>query len=463
LAFYATEISYGKAGMSMIWEDVKERIRLDLPKKSFSLWIEPITPLEESGDTLILGCPNKFSCNWVMERYVDLIKEKLGQVSAAPGKVALKIARPLKVADHGKVPSESRQLILNNVHRGDKARHKCLNLEFTFDRFVVGKSNEFAYSASRALAQGKELPYNHLFLLGKTGLGKSHLSQAIGHEVLKQNGKSRVWYITAENFINELIFALKNNKIDEFKTKYRRACDILILEEVHFLSGKEKTQEELVRTLDILVNDHKKIILTSSLLPKDIPNLSKGLSSRFNSGIITTLDNPDFETRINIINRKASEQNLVLSEDIINLVAKKIKNDVRQIESALRCLKAKSELMKATIDSDLAREILKCLVPSSDSIHIDEVRDLVCKYFKVDPFMLRSKSRKKIYTYPRNVYAFLCRQCTDHTAEEIGRSINRNHSTVLYASEVIGKKMKIDLKIKHQVEFLSGKLKKTSK
>ena len=447
----------------MIWEDVKERIRLDLPKKTFSLWIEPITPLEESGDTLILGCPNKFSCNWVMDRYVDLIKEKLGQFNAAPDKVALKIARPRKAADHEKVPSESRQLILNNVHSSNKARQKCLNLEFTFDRFVVGKSNEFAYSASKALAQGEKSPYNHLFLLGKTGLGKSHLSQAIGHEILKRNGKSRVWYITAENFINELIFSLKNNKIDEFKTKYRRACDILILEEVHFLSGKEKTQEELVRTLDILVNDHKKIILTSSLLPKDIPNLSKGLSSRFNSGIITTLDNPDFETRVNIINKKAAEQNLALSDDIVLLIAKRIQNDVRQIESALRCLKAKSELMKAKINSDLAREVLKCLVPDSDSLHIDEIRDLVCKYFKVDPFLLRSKSRKKIYTYPRNVYVFLCRQYTDHTAEEIGRSINRNHSTVLYASEVIGKKMKMDPKVKHQVEFLSSKLKKTSK
>ena len=214
-----------------------------------------------------------------------------------------------------------------------------------------------------------------------------------------------MWYITAENFINELIFALKNKKIDEFKTKYRQACDILILEEVHFLSGKEKTQEELVRTLDILVNDHKKIILTSSLLPKDIPNLSKGLSSRFNSGIITTLDNPDFETRVNIINKKASEQNLALSDDIVLLIAKKIQNDVRQIESALRCLKAKSELMKAKINSDLAREVLKCLVPDSDALHLDDVRDLVCKYFKVDPFLLRSKSRKKIYTYPSVVGA----------------------------------------------------------
>jgi chromosomal replication initiator protein len=398
-----------------------------------------------------------------MERYVDLIKEKLGQVNAAPDKVALKIARPHKADDHEKDPPKTRQLVIPDIHRTDTAYHKRLNLEFTFDRFVVGKSNEFAYSASKALAQGEEWPYNHLFLLGKTGLGKSHLSQAIGHEVLKHNGKSRVCYITAENFINELIFALKNNKIEEFKTKYRRACDILILEEVHFLSGKEKTQEELVRTLDILVNDHKKIILTSSLLPKDIPNLSKGLSSRFNSGIITTLDNPDFETRINIINKKASEQQLVLSNDIVNLIAKKIKNDVRQIESSLRCLKAKSELMKEKIDSELTRAVLKCLVPESDSIHIDEVRDLVCKYFKVDPFMLRSKSRKKIYAFPRNVYAFLCRQFTDHTAQEIGRSINRNHSTVLYASEVIGKKIRMDPKVKHQIEFLSSKLKKPSK
>jgi chromosomal replication initiator protein len=323
----------------------------------------------------------------------------------------------------------------------------------------VGKCNEFAYSASKALALERHPPYSSLFILANTGLGKSHLSQAAGHAILKNDPNLRVYYITAEDFVNEMIYALRNNRIDEFKNKYRRSCDVLLLEEVHFLGGKEKTQLELGYTLDALSNDRKRIIFTSSLLPKDIPNLTKGLSSRLTSGIITTLEKPGYQTRVKILEKKSAEQNLVLSEEIIHLLAKNLTGDIRQMESALSCLKAKSELMKANMDVPLAKDVLCCHVPVPGAIAMEDIRKLVCQYFKVDPHLLKSKSRKQIHAYPRNVYVYLCRQHTDKTVEEIGKSLNRKHSTVLYASEVIEHKMKVDPRVRNQVNFLSEKLK----
>ena len=353
---------------------------------------------------------------------------------------------------------KSKQLNLPNlaVNRGNSRRR--FNKEFTFDRFVVGNCNEFAYSAAKALAFSGSWPYESLFILANTGLGKSHLSHSIGHALLDKNPKIRAYYITAEDFVNEMIFALKNKQIEEFKNKYRRSCDVLLLEEVHFLGGKDKTQLELGYTLDALANDGKKIIFTSSILPKDIPNMTKELTSRLTSGVITTLENPDYQTRVKIIEKKSAEQNLRLSNDIKHLFASHLIRDIRQIESALKCLRAKSELMKEKITLDLAKHVIKTQISEQDYISVGGIQKLICQYFKVDPMMLRSKSRKKIYSYPRNVYVYLCRQNTDATLEEIGKTINRNHSTVLYSSEVIEKKIKTDHKVRKQVDFLNQKL-----
>ena len=444
--------------MNTIWEAVKSQMRSELPEKNFSLWINPITFLEEKDDTLVLGCPNKFSRNWIMENYMGNLEENLGTIGNGNYKLVLKVKDPEKRKESPELSSDSKQLILPNMRRHNGLGRGCLNNEFTFDRFVVGECNEFAYSASKALAlRGNQL-YNPLFLLSNTGLGKSHLSQAIGHAILDHNPNVRVFYITAENFVNEMISALRNNRIDEFKDKYRRRCEVLLLEEIHFLGGKQKIQLELGYTLDALGNDNKKIIFTSSLLPKDIPNMTKELSSRFTSGIITTLDKPDYKTRVKILNKKASEQNLSLSEEIIHLFAKHLNRDIRHMESALRYLKAKSELLNEKIDLDLAKEALKSYVSAQNCITMEDVKKMICRYFKVDPLMLQSRSRKKIHSYPRNIYVYLCRYHTDATLESIARSIDRNHSTALYASEAIEHKMKVDNRVKSEVSFLKQKL-----
>jgi len=444
--------------MQAIWEELRNRVKSELPAKNFSVWINPLTLLEQRKETLVIGCPNKFSQNWISENYMPLMKEMLLQIGDGRYDIALKVHLPQKKPLKQNFDSDNGQLTFPSIRKNGNGSRRWLNDEFTFDRFVVGKCNEFAYSASKAVANGGSFPYSSLFLLSNTGLGKSHLSQAIGHTLLSQNPELKVNYVTAENFVNEMVYALRNNRIDEFKNKYRRCCDVLLLEEVHFLGGKEKTQLELGYTLDALENDHKKIIFTSSLLPKDIPNMATQLSSRIMSGIITSLEKPDYETRVKIIEKKSLEQHINITEEIVHYLAKHLDKDIRQIESALSCLKAKSDFMKAKINLDLTKDVLKCHISNSESISFDDIEKLVCQYFKVDPLMLRSKSRKKIHAYPRNIFIYLCRRHTNSTLEKIGRSIDRNHSTVVYASEVIEQKMKVQPQVRKQVHFLSQKL-----
>ncbi|MBW1851832.1 MAG: chromosomal replication initiator protein DnaA [Deltaproteobacteria bacterium] len=444
--------------MKATWEEVKNHIKSGLPGNTFSLWINPISFLGKEDNTIILGCPNKFSRNWVEENYMALIRDRFHQAGAGHVDLVFKVGPTKMKGPVSPALPGPEQLVLPSMPGKASARKIRLNSDFTFNRFVVGPSNEFAYSASKALARGGAWTYNSLLMLAHTGLGKSHLSQAIGHAVLEHNPESRVFYVTAEDFTNDMVSSLKNNTIEAFKNRYRRSCDVLLLEEVHFLSGKEKTQAELGYTLDALANDNKKVIFTSSLPPKDIPRMSEELSSRLTSGLVTTIGGPDYETRVNILAKKAIENNITLSKEIIQFLASHLTRDVRQMESALKCLKAKVELVKARIDLDLAKEVVSCLSSADRSITSADIKTLVSKYYKIDPDMLKSKSRKKVYAYPRNIYTYLCRRHTHEALEGIAKTINRSHSTVVYASELVERKIRSDDKMKRQMDFLSQRI-----
>ena len=449
--------------MSVIWEKIKGQIRSEIPKNSFSLWINPVNFLENNDKAIILGCPNKFSRQWIMENYLSLIRDKLNDMGSTTMDIILKVETQKRKKLPFPLTPDRAQLTFPNISQNGGHRRPILNKEFTFDRFIVGGSNEFAYSVSNALANSNISQYHSLLMLANTGLGKTHLSHAMGHAIYKHNPQAQVYYITAEDFTNEMIFSLKNNRIDDFKSRYRRSCDVLILEEIHFLSGKEKIQEELGYTLDALANDKKKVVFTSSLPPKDIPRLAKDLSSRLTSGLIATIDNPNYETRVKIIRKKSLEHKLLLSEDVIHFLASRLKRDIRQMESALNSLKAKSELLKAKINRNLAKDVVNCLVSGDGSISPTHIKQLVSKYYKIDPDILSSKSRKKVHSYPRNIYAYLSRQHTDVTLEDIAKTINRSHSAVLYASELIEHRMKHDAKLRNQVTFLNKKIEEMKK
>ncbi len=449
--------------MKVTWEQVKDWIRSEVPSSSFSLWINPLTFLETEEDKIVLACPNKFSKRWVNENYKEMIRKKFQMATGADHEILFRVEPPKRKNTLPPLLVDTRQLMLLDVPGKRKNGRVKLNHGYTFDRFVVGRSNEFAYSASKALAEGGAWNYHSLLMLANTGLGKSHLSHAVGNAILEQSPSSRVYYMTAEDFTNEMISSLKQGRIESFKNKYRNACDVLLLEEIHFLSGKEKTQLELGYTLDALANDNKKLIFTSSLAPKDIPRMSVQLTSRLTSGLITTIEHPDYETRLKILNTKAKEQDLFLEDDILSLLASNLSQDVRLLESALSCLKARSELLKTRIDKDLAKDVLRSLVAAEQAIELKDIEKLVCRYYKIEREMLKSNSRKKVYAYPRNIYLYLSRRHTDETVESIAGSVRRSHSTALYASEVIEHKLNSDPKVRKQVQFLSQKIQEMRK
>lgn len=446
--------------METVWNNVKTALKDTMDARNFSLWVKPLQFLDADENTIYVGCPNKFSRNWMQENYTALFQSQLSNLGCSDHNVIFKILprSALIKHNHNGGNGNGGQLLLPNMPKKIRAGGKYLNKRFTFNTFVVGECNEFAYSISKALANGSHCPYTSLFLNAQTGLGKSHLIQAIGNTILQKKPTAKVLYITTEDFTNEMIYALKNNLITQFKNKYRKACDVLLLEELHFLSGKEKTQTEIGYTLDSLFNDEKMVIFTSPLMPEEIPNMKKMLISRFGSGVISTIKRPDFLTRLNIIKQKALERDLSLPEDVALFMAEHLTQDVRQLEGSLDSLKALSFFLKKKIRVDLAKEIVKQHTPVKYLTTVEDIQNVVCKYFKVEKADLKSKSRKKIITHPRSIAIYLCRRYTDKSLESIGHAFNRNHSTIVYDEEKIKKKVKIDDSMRREVEFLSRQI-----
>ncbi len=440
--------------METVWHQAKESLKEIMDEKSYVLWIDPLKFLRSDENTISIGCPNKFSRNWLQENYGSLLHSQLSKAGLNGHRLIFEVLPNRALRGLPPNGSNGKQLTLPSMPIRIKAGDRYLNSRFTFDRFVVGECNEFAYSVSKALAHESHFPYTSLFLLAQTGLGKSHLIQAIGNAILQKKPTAKVLYITTEDFTNEMIYALKNNLIDQFKNKYRRVCDVLLLEELNFLSGKEKTQIELAYTLDTLFNDGKTVIFTSPLKPEEIPNMKKMLTSRLTSGVTTSIEKPGFHTRVDILTQKAIERNITLPEEVTHYLAETITQDVRHLEGGLDSLKAIACFLKKKIDLNMAKETLRQLLPAKRLASVEDIQKIVCKYFKVDIGELKSRSRKKAISYPRSIAIYLCRRYTEKPLEKIGHSFNRNHSTILYDHEKIKRAMNTDDNLRKEVEFL---------
>ena len=442
--------------MESVWAVIRRDLANRISESNRKTWIDPLIPLRMDGDILYLGCPNRFFMGWIREHYLARITEAVMSLNGgAPSvrAVELEIAQASKPApaSGGQRPVQ-RELPNMEVYGRAPLR---FNQRFTFDRFIVGTPNQYAYAAARAMAAGRELNADTLYLLSDHGLGKSHLSQALGQSVLQKDGRRRVYYLTAEEFTNELVHSIKNKCVEGFKDKFRKSCDVLVMEEVHFLSGKEKVQNELCYTLDCLIERNKKVVFTSSLLPKDIPRLGRHFASRLSSSLISTIEAPDYETRVRIIKQKADENGLSLRDDVLHYLAKGLTRDVRHIESCLISLSAKSRLLKRPLDLSLAVEVLGELVDGNDGAGVDRIQREVCRYYQVSMEDLKSRSRRKHHVLPRNVGMYLCRKLTDLSLESIGKAFGRNHSTVLYSVNLIENRTRRDHRLKHQVELIS--------
>ncbi|MDY0376063.1 MAG: chromosomal replication initiator protein DnaA [Desulfobacterium sp.] len=463
--------------MELYWERVKLEIKNSLPDHSYRMWIQPMGYITASDNVVKLSCPNLFSKKRINDNYlagiesqftklglgrikIDLTVETRGakkapaRSTAIPGDAG---SYPLTPLNFGQRPNRPMQMALPGLNiRSDSGR--MLKKEYTFDRFVVGENSDFAYSASLALAQTSSVNNGAIYLLSDTGLGKSHLSQAVGHHVIAQGFTDKVYYVTAEDFTNEMVSSIKNNTINGFKEKYRKKCDVLILEDVHFLSGKDATQKELAMTLDYLMDAEKKIIFSGCYLPDDIPKMNEQLKSRLTTGMVTKIEPPNFKTRVKILKNKSKHDGFVIPNDVTEYLAQELCDNVRQLESGLMGVARKSALMGEKIDLNLARGVLATISRTRKTITVDLIKKLVCDEFSLSEQDLVSSSRKQKIVKPRQVAMFLARKYTDQPLKTIGRSFNRYHATAIYSINAVEKQLKQQGGFAEQMNYLYKKI-----
>ena len=457
--------------MENCWNRVKQRLEENLPEHSYKMWVEPVHFMDSDDSTIKLSCPNSFlarriKSNWLFRFQKELSglgledvriefyteKRKAPESKTNAGSAA---ANPVST---GRVrPEETRQMTLPGMS-ALPATGRMLKKGFTFDDFVVGENSNFAYSASLSLARGTFDTDNILYLLSGTGLGKSHLAQAVGHYILANNVTEKVYYITAEDFTNEMIEALRNKTIYGFKEKYRRCCDVLILEDIHFLSGKQATQKELALTLDHLLDAGKKIIFSGSHAPASIPKLEESLASRLSLGLMTEIEAPDFTTRFKILDKKTADNGYYVPGDVKEYLAQELCCNVRQLESGLKGVVAKSSILNEPIDINLAESVIKNFVKIEKRITVDSIKRLVCKEFSISEKDIVSPSRKQRIVKPRQMAIYLSRKYTKEPLKVIGKNFNRYHATAIYAINAIEKELKKTDVISEQVRYLTKKI-----
>lgn len=441
--------------MEHVWQKVKAALNGQIPAHAYRMWIEPLKLGDCAHDVLQLKCPNLFFQRRVLDHFGTLLQDELKKVTG--NCVELKLTVANGSANRSDQISRPEQLPLPNI---DHQPHfgRLLRRDYTFDQFVVGKNNEFAYSAALSLAMRKSSQQHSLFLLSKTGMGKSHLSQAIGHQILGESNKERVYYMTAEDFTNEMVSSFKNNSVSTFKAKYHDECDVLLLEDIHYLSGKERTQIELAHTLDSLYNENKKIIFSSCCSPSDIPKLNENLRSRLTGGLISNIEPPDYRMRIKILKKYARDNLWDVPAEVLAYLATELSQDVRQLKSGLVGVSAKASLLGCPIDLDLAGDVVKNMVRKSQSINISSIKGLVCKYYKISHKDLVSRSRKQAHVRPRQVAIYLARRYTDEPLQAIGKSFNRYHATALHAIGAVEKGIRQGNVIQRHVEYFCKRL-----
>jgi chromosomal replication initiator protein len=445
----------------MPWPKIKEILQKSLPASTYSLWIEPLACVGQDRNTLELSGPDQFFCSWVAENYQAIIQEALQQTGKEGINVRFVAQKAAASPDdeEEEKKGEAAQLRLPTISRA-RSFIRTLHPRYTFEEFVVGESNALAHSACQAIANGDTSLSCCLYIEAGTGLGKSHLTHAVAHHIMSHAPATRLHYVNAQQLTAEMVRHLKNNAMERFKEKYQKECDVLLMEDVHALAGRTRTQTELAETIDSLMEVGKVIILTGAMVPREIPNIDTGFRSRLSSGLITSINPPDLATRVRIIRRKAKNSNLDLSGELMEYLAENIRGDIRQVESAIVGLKAKSCLLKAAPNRDMVNEVIHSIIGKPQDLTIEVIRDFVAKQFKITIKDLQSKSRRKAVTFPRQVAMYLGRKHTEQALGDIGSAFNRDHSTVVHSIRVITEAMIRNGSVRGQVEHLSSKLKK---
>ena len=444
----------------MLWNTVKKTLCAALPESEYSLWIQPIVCVRETSQVLEIACPDRFFCAWIKDRYLKLIEASLGSLTGSPPAISLTVSAVVAPVPQPE-QNGSGQLRLPGLPRF-KATVRSLHPGYTFEQFMVGDSNLMARAACRAIADADPAFGNSLFLTSSTGLGKSHLTQAVVHQVMNSAPQTRMHYLTAQQFSAEMVKCIRENTMEQFSGKFIQGCDLLLVEDVHTLSGKTKTQEELNNILDYLIKAGKRVILTSAVAPRSLNGVDEDFRSRMTSGLVTDIKAPEYNTRAAIIRHKAAGSRLPLADEHIHLLAEHLQGDIRRIENAVLGLRAKASLYNAPLDTDMVREVLEGLVnldvSNRKSLSGESIRELVSSQFRVSIDELVSRSRKRNVTFPRQIAMYLTRKYTEQSLANIGTLYQRDHSTVLYAIKTVSRDIVQKSSVRQQVEILTDKL-----
>jgi chromosomal replication initiator protein len=440
----------------MLWDTIRESLHQSLPENEYGLWIKPLSCEHCGEQKLKLTAPDRFFCAWIEDRYLDLIRHAATKITGSPLTVQLAVSGQASLALEDK---RKGQLRLPGT-TAPVNRIRSLHPAYTFDQYMVGESNVVARSACDALARGDNSYGNCLFVNSTTGLGKSHLTQAVVHQVLDTAPSTRLHYLTAQQFSAEMVQSIRTKSMEQFSRKYVNNCDMLLVEDVHTLAGKNKTQEELNTVLDYLIKSGRRVILTSAVTPRKLEGLDEDFRSRMASGLIAGIQAPEYETRAKIIRHKAQNINLKLTDELVDFLARHLKGDVRRTESALIGIRAKSCLRHDPPDVALVREVLHGFMDAPSQLDGKTIRDFVGCQYNVSINDLKSKSRKRSITFPRQVGMYLTRKYTDQSLADIGALYNRDHSTVLHAIKVITQSRSRKTAVREQINMLCRKLKK---
>jgi chromosomal replication initiator protein len=438
------------------WDEALEYVQQKVPKQVFDTWFLPVQFDRVENSTVYIGVPNKFFGEWLETHYGALFAEAVAIASGGEPLTVAFVVREKMAASPTELPS---------VVQGGKGqappkprRGILLNPKYTFRNFVVGAGNQFAHAACMAVAEQPGQTYNPLFIYGGVGLGKTHLLNAIGNHVAEQRDL-RIAYLTTEQFTNEVINSIRYDKMMDLRKRYRH-IDMLMIDDIQFLVGKERTQEEFFHTFNALYEGHKQIVLSSDRFPKDMPDIEERLRSRFEWGLIADLQPPDVETRIAILRKKSEDEGVKLPEDVIQFLSTTMKSNIRELEGSLVRLGAYASLTGQVISLDLAKTVLRDLIGDKKKVvAMDDIQEAVCAQFHVKIAELKSRRRSKTLVHPRQIAMYLCRELTDASYPEIGRQFGgKDHTTIIHACRQVTKAKETDTGLQTTIESLKEQI-----
>jgi chromosomal replication initiator protein len=436
------------------WIKTFEAIGVKVGGQAFDLWFRPLKLVQLKDHQIVLEVPNKFFKEWIEDHYPGIISETIEEFLKREVSVKFRVVEKRETPAAKKIETKQENRRVKLASRGI-----FLSPKFTFDTFVIGASNQFAHAASQAVADAPGKAYNPLFIYGGVGLGKTHLMNAIGNKIIDMQNNAKLLYEPAEQFTNEFVYSMRNDRMDEFKAKYRN-LDVLLIDDIQFIAGKSGTQEEMFHTFNALYDTYKQIIFSSDRPPKDISPITERLRSRFGMGLIADIQIPDVETKMAILGKKSEIEGIELPEDVSFFLASKIKSNIRDLEACMIRLGAHSSLTGKVITVDMAKDVLKDLIHDEEkALTVDSVQKTVCEYFGLRVQDVKARKRTRDIAFPRQVAMYLSKILTDSSLSEIGKNFGgKDHSTVIHACKLIEQRRKKDEELDRKIDYLIKKI-----